>query len=141
MSSLEGKFKAKVIYPEVSQAGAAKPYLQVLFGLKEQYVNDDWVTLEDSAAGIATQTYWLSKVNTNPDAKMTPNEYSRMRFKKDFGFEIDKYPNLEELREALRDVEKVLILEEDDSSFHKIKYVNSLGGKVKEGMEDLLNVL
>ena len=52
MSDLQGKFKAKFLYPEASAEGAASPYLRMLFGLKS-FEEQDIRILEQTPKKIA----------------------------------------------------------------------------------------
>ena len=140
MSEVSGRFKAKFMYPETNQEGQT-PYLRMVFGILQEDVNGEWEDLAGVPNSIASYTYWLKKEQRD-GAKMSSYEYSKLRFKKDWGIELDAHPTLDALRDALRDTEKVLIIEEDsESDFHKVKWINNPGGKKREGMVDLQNIL
>ena len=142
MSNLAGKFKAKVLYAETSPEDSSWPYLKVLFKLTHQFNTDilDWEELNIENTLVA-QTYGLNKVAKNADSKCSPYEYSTAAFKKTYGVEMfdPEFATTEDLSMKIREQEKELILEADATDFHKIKWVNNLGGgrKVKEGLSSL----
>lgn len=145
MSEVEGKFKAKAIKFETT-TDPELPFLRCLFILTDQWseLDQEWESIVDrveESERFCSHTYWLQKVAKSKDAKMSPLEFAKMSFKSAWGFELGAYPELADLNNAIRDKEKILILENSEGKYHKIKYVNSLSGKVKEGMVDLGSML
>jgi len=148
MSELAGKFKAKTIKWETT-TDETTPYMRVVFKLTEQWDEEtsEWLTIESPVPGdegitqFCGYTYWLQKQAKSPNAKCTPLEYSQDVFKKAWGFEMSKFETLDELNDATRDKEKIVILQADEDKYHNVKYVNNLGGKIKEGMLSLSHLL
>lgn len=149
MSQLAGQFKASVLYPETSPSGHVNkngepsPYLKVLFKLTHQKVGDQWDEIPEESQDLASYTYWLKKTK-NPGAKMSAFEVSVNGFKNAWGFDMTDCENLEVLTEKIKGVadHMVLVLEEDDNpDFHKIKWINNPNGgsgkSKKEGLAEL----
>tara|TARA_R100001244_G_scaffold5731_1_gene6885 strand:+ start:3387 stop:3836 length:450 start_codon:yes stop_codon:yes gene_type:complete len=127
MSQLAGKFKAKVLYPEPSKSGAPSPYLQVLFKLTHQLVGEDWEEIPEESQDLASYTYWTRK-EKREGAKMSAFEVSKASFKKAWGFDMTDCESIEDMSGKLKAVSDhmILVLEEDvDSNFHKIKWINN----------------
>ena len=127
MSNLSGNFKATVKSLETSPPeDTSKSWIKVSFLLTHEWdgVMEDWSELNDQQ--WANQMYSLNKTAKNPDAKMTPYEVTVKKWKNDYGFDLFSVDTIEALREKVVGQEKKLILEPDDSDFHKIKWINNL---------------
>lgn len=144
MSALEGKFKSELMYFETSKEGA-KPNIRAIFKLKEEYLEatDEWIPLVGIENTIASKTYWLNKTKFKESDEQTTFEKTVERFEKDYGGNLTLYKSVDELKEAFGGAKKVLVLEADESDFHKVKWVNNLNGprKVKEGLASLQSLL
>lgn len=144
MSALEGKFKSELMYFETSKEGAT-PHIRAVFKLKEEYfeATDDWNPLVGIENTIASKTYWLNKTKFKESDEQTTFEKTLERFEKDFGGNLTLYKSVDELKETFGGAKKVLVLEADESDFHKVKWVNNLNGprKVKEGLASLQSLL
>ena len=150
MSSLAGKFKASVIYPEASPSGRvdkegnASPYLKVLFKLTHQLVGESWDEIPEESQDLASYTYWTKKTK-KPGGKMSAFEVSVASFKKAWGFDMTDCESMEVLTDKIKGVSDhmILVLEEDDSDYHKIKWINNpnytggSGKSKKEGLAEL----
>lgn len=145
MSELSGKFKGELVKWETTQ-NLEKPFIRVVFKLKEKWDEqvEAWEEVEDdldTPSVFCSKSYWLQKEAKYADSKMSPFEYSKNSFRSSFGFELTKYKTLIALNDATRGVEKIIILEADSEKYHTIKYINNFGGKVKEGMVELSDLL
>tara|TARA_R100001244_G_scaffold85456_1_gene65443 strand:+ start:280 stop:714 length:435 start_codon:yes stop_codon:yes gene_type:complete len=144
MSALEGKFKSELMYFETSKEGA-KPNIRAIFKLKEEYLKatDEWIPLVGVENTIASKTYWLNKTKFKESDEQTTFEKTVERFEKDFGGNLTLFGTVDELKEAFGGAKRVLVLEPDESDFHKVQYVNHVNGprKVKEGLASLQSLL
>ena len=138
MSTLEGDFKAKFMYAETSKKDSTTPYVRAVFGLLAQNVDGEWVQL-DIENTIASYTYWMGK-DTPEWSDETSLERSQKLFKKHWDRELSDFTDVDQIREAFRDVEKSLKLKADASDFHKVQYINNLSNRKKEDHAELADL-
>ena len=142
MSEVAGLFKAKVISVNTNQEGKA-PSVTVGFELLEEKVGEVFEVLAGVPESRAWHSYFLKKEKSD-GAKMSSYEYNKLRFKKDWGFELEG--SIEDLSEKMVGQERVLVIEQDMTTdfaekHHKIKWINHLSGQKREGQVDLSSIL
>lgn len=145
MSAIEGSFKAKVFKVETT-TDELKPFVKVSFLLTDEYIRESqdypgvWEPLTNPQGVFASKVYSLSKV-VKPGKTMSGYEHTKNRWLKDYGFEWGQFKSLDALSSKMVGMERILVLESDDSQYHTIKWINNIGGKIKEGMIDLQKLL
>ena len=142
MSEVAGLFKSKVLSVSTNQEGKT-PSVAIAFELLEEKVGEVFESLAGVPESRAWFTYFLKK-EKGETAKMSSYEYSKLRFKKDWGFELEG--TIEEISDKIVGQERVLVIEADMTSdfnekHHKIKWINHVAGQKREGQVDLSSIL